>query len=84
MVYCDGGYFAGSNSASKTADNDASGESLYFRGADILDAVLATLAMDHGLSEATDFILGGCSAGGIATFMHGKLSHCVQEVSSNG
>jgi hypothetical protein len=78
MVYCDGGYFAGSNS-SKTADNGASGESLYFRGADILDAVLETLVSAHGLSEATDFILGGCSAGGIATFMHGKpISLCTR------
>jgi hypothetical protein len=32
--------------------------------------VLAELTASHGLGDATDIVIGGCSAGGIATFAH--------------
>ncbi|KAH8043691.1 pectin acetylesterase [Aureococcus anophagefferens] len=63
VVYCDGAYFAG-NVADPAPE--PGGDSLFFRGRAILDAVVA----DLDLAGATDVILGGCSAGGIATFLH--------------
>ena len=45
-------------------------QTLYFRGARILDAILDTLLEDHGLDKATDVLLAGGSAGGLSTFLH--------------
>ena len=66
LVYCDGAYFAGNAAASVRVG----GETLHFKGKAILDAALADLASRHGLGTATDVVLGGCSAGGIAVFAH--------------
>mmetsp|Transcript_58823 Transcript_58823/g.93031 ORF Transcript_58823/g.93031 Transcript_58823/m.93031 type:complete len:402 (+) Transcript_58823:80-1285(+) len=66
MVYCDGAYFAGDNSS----DTIVQGEQLYFAGRHILDATLHHLLSEHDLFGATDVMLGGCSAGAIATFAH--------------
>ena len=66
VVYCDGAYLSGSNSTPTVAN----GTRLHFRGRDILTAVLRELADVRGLRAATDVLLGGCSAGGIATFAH--------------
>ena len=66
MVYCDGGYFSGAN-ASVTSFN---GTDLHFAGQHILRAVVADAAARHGLGNASDVLIGGCSAGGIATFAH--------------
>ena len=35
-----------------------------------LDAFLADLDANQGLSAATDLVVSGCSAGGLATFLH--------------
>jgi len=56
--YCDGGYF--------TANHSASG--LHFRGAEILSSVLDDLSRQHGMHMATDIVISGCSAGGIAVW----------------
>jgi hypothetical protein len=66
MVYCDGAYFSGDNS-SRTV---VGGTELFFRGRRILDAVMRDLGRLHGLGAATDVVVGGCSAGGIATYAH--------------
>lgn len=66
MVYCDGAYFAGENATATFVD----GTRLYFAGKHILDATLHHLSSAHDLFGATDVILGGCSAGAIATFNH--------------
>jgi len=60
--YCDGGYFSGNHS-------DAS-LGLHFRGAEILSSALFDLKRKHGLGDATDIVLSGCSAGAIAIFAH--------------
>lgn len=65
LAYCDGAYFAGDN-ASRTLVGDTE---LFFRGRRVLDGALEHLA-EGGMAAATDIILGGCSAGGIATFAH--------------
>ena len=44
---------------------------LWFRGRRILDAVLETLRQpQYDLTKATDVLLTGCSAGGLATYLH--------------
>ena len=60
------------NHGDATADNSTTTNTttLFFAGRHILDAVLDDLALRHGMSNATDVVLGGCSAGGIATYMH--------------
>jgi len=66
MRYCDGASFAGSNSS--TAEYN--GTTLHFRGKHILDAFIADLLGNRGLAKATDLVVAGCSAGGLATFLH--------------
>jgi hypothetical protein len=48
----------------------AAGRDIYFRGARLHRAMVAALLADEGLSDATDVILGGGSAGGLATYLH--------------
>jgi len=66
MVYCDGGSFAGNN---RTVTNYKNTE-LYFRGKGILDATIYDLLNFRGLKKATDAVISGCSAGGLATYLH--------------
>lgn len=66
LVYCDGGSFSGRNMTVETER----GRQLYFRGNYILEAVIDTLIKKHGLSQASDLVVGGDSAGGLATYLH--------------
>lgn len=60
--YCDGGYFSGDRMAPVVH----SGTRLYFWGRWIVQAVVADLK----LAQATDVVIGGCSAGGIHVLAH--------------
>mmetsp|Transcript_50940 Transcript_50940/g.101299 ORF Transcript_50940/g.101299 Transcript_50940/m.101299 type:complete len:278 (-) Transcript_50940:174-1007(-) len=64
--YCDGASVSGD----KAAPTNVSGTTLHFRGRAILDAEIRSLLKDAGMSTATDIIVSGCSAGGLATFLH--------------
>eukprot|EP01121_Diplochlamys_sp_Union-15-3_P004235 TRINITY_DN1425_c0_g3_i3.p1 TRINITY_DN1425_c0_g3~~TRINITY_DN1425_c0_g3_i3.p1 ORF type:complete len:293 (-),score=41.21 TRINITY_DN1425_c0_g3_i3:27-905(-) len=64
--YCDGGSFSGDNDTI----TDYRGTQLYFRGKRILQAVFNDLYTNRGLQNATDVVISGCSAGGLATFLH--------------
>jgi len=66
MAYCDGGSFAGLN---LTATN-YKGVYLYFRGRGILEGTIYDLMTYRGLSKSTDAVISGCSAGGLATYLH--------------
>lgn len=66
LWYCDGGSFTGD----RTAPVDVNGTTLYFRGKRVLDALLDYLMLNHGLSQATEVLLSGGSAGGLSTFLH--------------
>merc|ERR1712060_414692 len=66
MVYCDGAYFSGDNSSRIMVQS----QQLYFAGRHILDAMLEDLKTSHNLGNASDIIVGGCSAGAIATYAH--------------
>jgi len=66
MRYCDGASFSGNN------DTTASykGKTLYWRGKRIREAIAKDLMEKRGLHEATDLVVSGCSAGGLATYLH--------------
>ena len=64
LTYCDGGSFVGDAAA-----NDATG-TLHFRGRAIREAAHAALVADHGLAHASEVIVSGGSAGGLAAFLH--------------
>ncbi|XP_011408782.2 PREDICTED: pectin acetylesterase 5-like [Amphimedon queenslandica] len=65
VQYCDGASFAGY--VEKPVN--VHGTDLYFRGFKILQAIIHLL-MSKGMKNAQEFILTGCSAGGLATYLH--------------
>ena len=64
LTYCDGGSFVGDAVAS-----DAQG-ALHFRGRANKEATLATLLARHELASASEVVISGGSAGGLAAFIH--------------
>ena len=64
-VYCDGGSFSGNVTPPFSYNNT----SYYLRGSYILEAIIGTLLTDFGASSATDFVLNGNSAGGLAVYL---------------
>ena len=65
MKYCDGASFSGDNSTVTSYKNS----SLFFRGRQIREAMAKDL-LEKGLRNASELIVGGCSAGGLATYLH--------------
>ncbi|XP_058083117.1 pectin acetylesterase 9 isoform X2 [Magnolia sinica] len=63
LRYCDGASFAGDS----TFHNGKA--TLYFRGQRIWRAIILDL-LPKGLNRARKALLSGCSAGGLATFLH--------------
>jgi len=63
--YCDGASFASSTDYSPTVGS----MQLHFRGADIFNATVASL-LALGMNQAKEVILKGCSAGGLAVYLH--------------
>lgn len=43
---------------------------MYFRGKHILRGMLSDLLANKGLNKATDVVVSGCSAGGLASWLH--------------
>jgi len=66
LRYCDGGSFSGSNDTLTWYQ----GKRLWFRGKHILEAMQDDLLEFHGLRDASDVVISGCSAGGLATYLH--------------
>jgi len=66
LRYCDGGSFSGNNATATYFNNTF----LYFRGFSLLQAMHQDLFNNRGLQFATDAVISGCSAGGLATFLH--------------
>ncbi|XP_041005815.1 pectin acetylesterase 9 [Juglans microcarpa x Juglans regia] len=63
LRYCDGASFAGD------AEFDNGTSLLYFRGQKIWEAIIHDL-LPKGLGGARKALLSGCSAGGLASFLH--------------
>lgn len=66
LRYCDGGSWTGDNATSTTYK----GSTLWWRGYRNLLAIFRHLLTHEGLDRATDVLLGGDSAGGMATYLH--------------
>lgn len=71
LTSCDGGSFAGARSKPLVGVCGAKGPpALHFAGSRIIDESIRYLKTEHGLGEAKEVIIGGCSAGGLAVFLH--------------
>jgi hypothetical protein len=66
FAYCDGSCYTGNNANVINYD----GHSLYFRGFRNVQAYFSNLATNYPLLKGTDFVIGGCSAGGVATYFN--------------
>ena len=66
MRYCDGASLSGD----KPTPTNVNGTILQFRGRAILDAHIKSILNERGMKQATDVIVSGCSAGGLATYLH--------------
>ena len=66
--YCDGGSFSGTMTTPDIALNGT--PPLYYAGKHNLDGVLGDLVASHGVGGYREVILSGCSAGGMACFIH--------------
>jgi len=66
LKYCDGGSFSGNNESATSYNN----EKLYFRGFRVLTAMHQDLVASKNLNSASDVVISGCSAGGLATYLH--------------
>jgi hypothetical protein len=66
--YCDGASFSGNRSAPVPVPG--TNTSIYFRGARVFQAIFDSLVSDQGMASANELLLSGCSAGGLATYLH--------------
>jgi O-palmitoleoyl-L-serine hydrolase len=64
LRYCDGGSYSGNSSATYQD------HTLHFQGSAILDTLLHDLLTVRGMASATNAVISGCSAGGLATYLH--------------
>lgn len=71
LNYCDGGSFAG-YVAQPVPSGGAHSVDLHFRGAAIFNATIQAL-LARGMAQAEAIILKGCSAGGLATWLHADM-----------
>ncbi|KAJ9448584.1 Pectin acetylesterase 5 [Diplonema papillatum] len=71
VQYCDGNSFSGN----KDAPMVVNGRPLWFRGKRIMDAMLQRLSASFNLSLAEKVVLTGCSAGGLAAYLHTEYVH---------
>ena len=67
MIYCDGSSFTGNNMSTYNYDNSMN---LYFRGHQNLKEGMTKLFDEYGLDEASDMVISGCSAGGMAVYLN--------------
>jgi STAM-binding protein len=75
MKYCDGNSFAGALSTPISYNNGTANVPLNFRGHYILEAVVDSLYKNTmnapvPFTQSYDIVLTGCSAGGLATYLH--------------
>ncbi|KAM7507385.1 hypothetical protein LguiA_017838 [Lonicera macranthoides] len=61
--YCDGSSFTGD------AEKVFNRSKVYLRGARVFDAIMEDL-LERGMKDASNALLSGCSAGGLASIMH--------------
>ena len=80
ISYCDGGSFGGANMNVTPAVSGGKPVDLHYRGFYNLNAVIDDLLANRGLASATDLILSGDSAGGLAVYWHVVRLLCVDAI----
>ena len=70
LPYVDGGSQVGDADAPQEVLTAAGARRIFYRGARLRRWLAAALLADEGLAAATDVLLAGGSAGGLATFLH--------------
>jgi hypothetical protein len=69
--YCDGFSFSSNVAAPAIVPiNSTANATVHMRGLAVLNAVQADLLAHGGMAAATDVVVGGCSAGGMAVYIH--------------
>ena len=71
LAYCDGNSFSGNRDEPVVVQ----GKELFFRGRRIIDQTLKTLSINFGMDQGDTVMLTGCSAGGLATYLHTDYVH---------
>jgi hypothetical protein len=66
LVYCDGASFSGNNNTATVFNST----NVHFRGALVRQAMFDDLLNNRGLSNASEVVISGSSAGGLAVFLH--------------
>jgi len=66
LAYCDGASFSGNNETVTMYQ----GHPLHFKGFRNLQAYKYDLDFNRKFRQATDVVISGCSAGGLATYLH--------------
>lgn len=77
---CDGGSFSGSNASS--TPSGVGNTSLHWRGKHILNGGITDMLHNRELDVATDVVVSGCSAGGLAAFLH--CEHFAERIRAEG
>ncbi|KAJ9467005.1 Pectin acetylesterase 3 [Diplonema papillatum] len=76
LKYCDGNSFSGNRDAPLVYTTpEGQSHNIYFRGKRIIDAALSVLKTKYNLGNAGKVLLTGCSAGGLATYLHTEYVH---------
>ena len=71
LWYCCGGSFTGD----RTDPITVNGSQVWFRGRRNLVALLSYLTEQHGMSDATEVLVSGGSAGGLSAYIHVDFIH---------
>ena len=72
LAYCDGGSFSGDATSPIVAPHPSEPHrnvTLFLRGRRVLQILISTLAAHHGLGSASEVMLSGGSAGGLAVLL---------------
>lgn len=70
IAYCDGGSYAGANMSVTMTTYNGVTVPLYFRGFLNIQAIFDDLTANYGFGQATEVIVSGDSAGGLASYWH--------------
>jgi hypothetical protein len=71
IQYCDGGSYSGNNeTVSSVSYGGKDNLPLYFRGRKNFNAVLDWMVSNKKMDDATEIVISGDSAGGLATYWH--------------
>lgn len=71
IKYCDGAAHGGDNATTVKAGK----YELHYRGRRNMKAVFEELIASYKFNDATDVLVSGCSAGGVAVYSHAKYIH---------